>query len=108
MQALSPEEDPNEEHVQTDGTVSMPKRGLIDRIRKVLTIDVTTASNVATVKVLPAVRDHGVLQPTPEQISVASISFATPGALHCTVLAVAWRDQRLFPVRSHPHTLTPL
>ena len=54
MRTLSQEEDPNEERVQTDGTVSMPKRGLIDRIPTVLTIDVTTASNVATVNVLPA------------------------------------------------------
>ena len=62
MRAFSQEDDPNEEHVQTDGTVCMPKRGLIDRIPKVLTIDVETASNVATVNVLPAVRVHGVLQ----------------------------------------------
>ena len=62
MRAFSQEDDPNEEHVQTDGTVCMPKRGLIDRIPKILTIDVTTASNVATVNVLPAVRLHGVLQ----------------------------------------------
>ena len=59
--------------IQTDGTMSMPKRGLIDRIPKVLTIDVTTASNVATVNVLSAVREHGVLQPTPEQISMYSL-----------------------------------
>ena len=62
MRALSQEEDPNEEHVQTDGTVSMPKRGLIDSFPKALTIDVTTASNVATANVLPAMRVHGVLQ----------------------------------------------
>ena len=37
----------------------MPKRGLIDRI--------------PNVNVLPAVREHGVLQPTPEQISVYSL-----------------------------------
>ena len=89
MRVLSQEEEPNEEHVQTDGTVSMPKRGLIDRIPNVLTIDVTTTSNVATVNVLPVVREHGVLQPTPEQISVyiaCGIDFICHNrrtALHC-------------------------
>ena len=88
MRALSQEEDPNEEHVQTDGTACMPKRGVIDRTPKVLTIDVATASNVATVNVLSAVREHGVLQPTPEQISLYSLwhRFHLPQQAHCTAL----------------------
>ena len=40
MRALSQEEDPNEERVQTDSTTCKPKRGLIDRIPKILTIEV--------------------------------------------------------------------
>ena len=59
MRTLSQEDDPNEERVQIDGTACMPKRGLIDRI--------------PNINVLPAVREHGVLQPTPEQISVYSL-----------------------------------
>ena len=62
MLAMSLEDDPNEEHAQTDGTVSMPKRELIDRLPKILTIDVTTTSMVASVDVLPSWRTKGVLQ----------------------------------------------
>ena len=62
MRALSQEEDPNEERVQTDSTTCKPKRELIDRIPKILAIDVTTASTVATVNVLAEAREHGVLR----------------------------------------------
>ena len=62
MLALSLEDDPNEENAQTDGTVRMPKRELIDRLPKIITIDVTTTSMVASVDVLPTWRDDGVLQ----------------------------------------------
>ena len=62
MRALSQEEDPNEERVQTDSTTCKPKRGLIDRVPKILTIDVATTSTVATVHVLAEAREHGVLR----------------------------------------------
>ena len=62
MRALSQEEDPNEERVQTDSTTCKPKRGLIDRIPKILTIDVATTSTVAAVNVLAEAREHGVLR----------------------------------------------
>ena len=60
MRALSKEEDPNMADVETDST--KPKRELIDRIPKILAIDVTTASTVATVNVLAEAREHGVLR----------------------------------------------
>jgi hypothetical protein len=62
MQALSKEDDPNEEHALTDGTLNMPKRELFDRLPKIITIDVATASMVASVKMLPSWRERGVLQ----------------------------------------------
>ena len=62
MLAMTLEDDPNEKHAQTDGTVSMPKRELIDRLLKILTIDVATTSMVASVDVLPSWRTKGVLQ----------------------------------------------
>ena len=62
MRALSQEEDPNEERVQTDSTTCKPKRGLIDRVPKILTIDVATTSTVAAVNVLAEAREHGVLR----------------------------------------------
>ena len=60
MRALSKEEDPNMADVETDST--KPKRELIDRIPKILAIDVTTTSTVATVNVLAEAREHGVLR----------------------------------------------
>ena len=62
MLAMSSEDDPNEEHARTDGTVSMPERELIDRLPKIRTIDVTTTSMVASVDVVPSWRTKGVLQ----------------------------------------------
>ena len=62
MQALSAEEDPNQQNVQTDSTVHRPKRELIDRVPKILAIDVATTSTVATVNVLAEAREHGVLR----------------------------------------------
>ena len=46
----------------TDGTLNMPKRELFDRLPKIITIDVATASMVASVKMLPSWRTRGVLQ----------------------------------------------
>ena len=90
MRTLSQEDDPNEERVQIDGTACMPKRGLIDRIPKVLTIDVTTASSVAMVNELSAVREHGVPQPTPEQMPFYDLwhRFHLPHQVHCTALCL--------------------
>ena len=62
MEQLSAGEDPNNEDAQIDGTLSKPKRELVDRLPKILTIAVATASVVASVKVLPSWRDNGVLQ----------------------------------------------
>jgi len=62
MQALSLEDDPNEENARIDTTVRLPKRELIDRLPPFITIDVTTATIVASVDVLPTWRDVGVLQ----------------------------------------------
>ena len=62
MLALSLEDDPNEGNAQTDNTVRMPKRELIDRLPKFITIDVTTTSIVASVDVLPAWREKAMLQ----------------------------------------------
>ena len=62
MLALSLEDDPNEDHAQIYDTVRMPKRELIDRLPKFITIDVTTTSMVASVDVLPTWREHAVLQ----------------------------------------------
>ena len=61
MVLLSADEDPNQENVHADGTLSMPKRELFDRLPEILTINVTTMSMVATVNVLPAVRSKNVL-----------------------------------------------
>ena len=52
MKELSAGEDPNNEEAQIDGALSKPKRELVDRLPKILTIDVTTASVVASVNVL--------------------------------------------------------
>ena len=62
MQALSKEDDPNGEMELTDGTLNMPKRELFNRLPKIITIDVATASMVASVKMLPSWRTRGVLQ----------------------------------------------
>ena len=62
MQQLSAAADPNEENELTDGPLTMPKRELFDRLPKTLTIDVATASMVASVKMLPSWRERGVLQ----------------------------------------------
>ena len=62
MLDLSKEEDPNEEHPQNDGSLSMPKRELFDKLPPTLTINVTTTSMVASVDVLPSWRTQGVLQ----------------------------------------------
>ena len=62
MLDLGKEEDPNEENPQNDGSLSMPKRELFDKLPPTLTINVTTTSMVASVDVLPSWRTHGVLQ----------------------------------------------
>ena len=62
MLALSLEDDPNEENAHIDTTVRLPKRELIDRLPKFITIDVTTTSMVASVDVLPSWREQAVLQ----------------------------------------------
>ena len=62
MLDLGKEEDPNEEHPQNDGSLSMPKRELFDKLPPTLTINVTTTSMVASVDVLPSWRTQGVLQ----------------------------------------------
>ena len=61
MQELSKEEDPNEEHAKTPSTLTTPKRELVDRLPKFLTIEVTTASMVASVNVLAEWRNQAVL-----------------------------------------------
>ena len=67
MQALSIEDDPNEENARIDTTVRRPKRELIDRLPPFITVDVTTAtigrqSIVTSVDVLPTWREHEILQ----------------------------------------------
>ena len=62
MLELGKEEDPNEENPQNDGSLSMPKRELFDKLPPTLTINVTTTSMVASVDVLPSWRTKGVLQ----------------------------------------------
>jgi hypothetical protein len=62
MLELSAQEDPNQENAETDGTLSMPKRELFDKIPEILSIEVKTTSLVATVNVLPDWRVHGVLK----------------------------------------------
>ena len=62
MLELSKEEDTNEENAQHDGTLSMPKRELFDKLPSILTIDVATTSMVVSVNVLPSWRFPGVLQ----------------------------------------------
>ena len=55
-----------------------------------LTIDVTTASSVAMVNELSAVREHGVPQPTPEQMPFYDLwhRFHLPHQVHCTALCL--------------------
>ena len=78
MLTMTVEDDPNEEHAQTDGTVSMPKRGLIDRLPKILTIDVTTESMVASVDVLPSWRTKGVRQTETTKPKTGSCYWKSP------------------------------
>jgi len=62
MQALSKEDDVSGEVELTAATLTMPKREVLDRLPKILTIDVATTSMVASVKLLPSLRGRGVLQ----------------------------------------------
>jgi hypothetical protein len=62
MQACSKEDDPNAKNAPIDGNLTMPKRELADRLPKVITVDVPTASMMASVNLLPSWREKGVLQ----------------------------------------------
>ena len=67
MQALSLEDDPNEENARIDTTVRRPTRELLDRLPPFITVDVATATSerqviVTSVDVLPTWRDVGLLQ----------------------------------------------
>jgi hypothetical protein len=97
MEQLSAGDDPNNEDAQIDGTLSKPKRELVDRLPKILTIDVTTASVVASVNVLPSWRDKGVLQleitqPNLELLLEQPPADATPWAPQIESANVSWRS----------------
>ena len=62
MKLYSKEDDPNAQDASIDGSVTMPKRVLSDRLPKIITVDVPTASMMASVNLLPSWRERGVLQ----------------------------------------------
>ena len=63
MQALTKGNDPNEDGQVQEEMLYQPKRQLIDQIPPMITIDVVTRSGIAaSVNVLPAWREKGVLQ----------------------------------------------
>lgn len=64
MRGLATEEDPNDlNSIRPEGTLTRPRRELIDRIPRVLELSVVTRNGVeATVNVLPSWREKGVLQ----------------------------------------------
>ena len=61
MKELSAGEDPNNDEAQVDGTFIKPKRELVDKLPKVLTVIVKTESIEASVNVLTEWRSNGVL-----------------------------------------------
>jgi hypothetical protein len=96
MEQLSAGDDPNNDDAQIDGTLSKPKRELVDRLPKILTITVTTASVVASVNVLPAWRDKGVLQleitqPNLELLLEEPPADATPWTPEIQSACLSWR-----------------
>ena len=62
MKELSAGEDANNDEAQVDGTFIKPKRELVDKLPKVLTVIVKTESIEASVNVLTEWRSNGVLQ----------------------------------------------
>ena len=62
MLGLSKEEDLNEDNAPHDGTLSMPRREVYDRLPSIISVDAATTSMVTSVNVLPSWEVNDVLQ----------------------------------------------